>query len=134
MSMNVTLINSQATGFSFPATWQSEWIDLGSANSSICSFHIWWEDVTLTFYLYKDSFGGTAIGNPPNIDFTADYRLIDPAWVDPLLGDVEQSHIVAFKNVGAQYVKIGYSASNWTGANRLLKISLWKDQQYIAVG
>lgn len=123
------LIDSTYADWTNPATWVSEPIDLGILSSNLASFHIYWRDVAITWYLWRSNSNSFAALSPPWDDITAAYRALDPAWVDPALGDPWSTHFVSFYNVGARYVRLGYSASNWTGADKRLYVVLYKDQQ-----
>jgi hypothetical protein len=57
-----------------------------------------------------------------NLEFTVQYRVVDPLWVDPVLADPAQCHIVAMQNIGTRYMSIGYSAANWAGAAHELTV------------
>lgn len=129
MENAVTLIQSNLTSWTYPATWYSRWINIGQSNTLTTSFHIRWTDVSITWYLRRSHWNhSVAVGDYD--DITAWYRLIDPAWVDPLKGDPLSQHIVAFQNVGAPYIQIGFSASDWTGGSRYLRLAFWRDTQF----
>ncbi len=90
-------------------------LDLGAKGTYSVSFHIEWEDVAVTWQLER--------GNGLEWDdFTATYRIGDPGWVDPLLGDPRQHWIVAFMNPGTRYVRLNYSAGNFGGGAKFLKV------------
>ena len=111
------------------ATWNSGWIDLtGAAGASVL---ITWEDVTVTFYLWRTNDWAVTPAAGTYEDFTAAYRVLDPAWVDPLLGDARQGHIVRFQALGANYYRIGYTGGNWTGGSAYLRLVAWVDRREI---
>jgi len=122
------IFNSGLVGFTHPVAWQSPSIDLGAKGSSLCSFHIYWRDVGATFYLWRANGANFVVTSPPWNDFTVAYRTVDLLWADPAVADPLSEHIVSFQNVGARYVKIGYTAGNWVGANHMLEILLYRDR------
>jgi hypothetical protein len=87
------------------------------------SFFIYWEDLACTWHLRRSN-SGTNIGFAvdPDDEITLAYRALDPAWIDPVLGDPRQLHVVSFRNPGAAYVRLDYTAVNWAGANHYLKV------------
>jgi hypothetical protein len=122
------IFDSNLAGFGAPATWFSAPIHMDSGNSALLSLHIWWQDVSATFFLRRGNYHAGMFTVPPANDFTVDYRLIDPLWVDPLIGDADSEHIVAMTNVGAKYIMIGWSASDWTGVVApSLRIAMYKE-------
>jgi hypothetical protein len=129
MIKSPAIVDSTITGYTFPATYRSEPLDLGPVGSNLASFHIVWRDVGLTFYLWRANSIGVLNSAPPWDDWTVDYRALDPAWVDPVIGDPLSEHIVAAYNIGARYVRIGWSASDWSGPNRLLQIILYGESR-----
>lgn len=124
-------IDSSVAGFTQPATWVSQAIDMDSVGSKAVSIHIVWVDVTITWYLWRSNFLGITATAPPWDDITAGYRAIDPAWVDPVVGDALSEHIVSIVNLGAKYLRIGYSASDWTGVvGPELYVGLYRDRSF----
>lgn len=115
-------------GFTNPVAWNSEPLDLGALGSDIASFHIYWVDVGLTFYLWCANSHELTFTSPPWHDQTAEYRIFDPGWVDPVVGDPASEHIVRFTKLGARYVAIGYTAGNWGGAAPFLQIHFWRQR------
>jgi hypothetical protein len=117
--------DSNRTGYTYPATWVSKGLAVKALGGDGFTIRITWRDVSLTFYLHGgDGSGGVS----DRYDWTADYRAFDPAWVDPVIGDARTSHYIRVKNLGFPFVYIGWSASNWLGANRYLAISLSRDR------
>ncbi len=123
------LINSGLVGFVPSLNWNSGPLDLGALGSEQASFHIHWQDVGLTFYLWCGNSHESGITSPPWHDDTARYRLGDPAWVDPVVGDPLSEHLVRFANIGARYVVLGFTAGDWTGiVNPFLQIMFWRQR------
>lgn len=121
------LINSGLAGFANPVTWHTEPIDLGALGGVGASFHIYWQDVGLTFYLWSGNASQQGVTSPPWHDDTAAYRALDPLWVDPVVGDPASEHLVRFINLGARYVILGYTAGNWGGVvNPFLQIVFFR--------
>ena len=120
------VVDSAATGYTYPATWLSNPLDVRALGGDSGILHIYWRDCTITFYLWAATHFLVPNTSPPYHDWTAEYRAIDPAWVDPVLGDPYTEHPVRWINLGFRYIRIGWSASNWTGANKYLKI--WFDR------
>lgn len=116
---NQKLISSSDAGFVGPATWVSAPIDLGMSESTGVSFHIMWRDFACTFNVQVSN---VQVGTPtspvtyPWVDITADIRLVDPTWVDPVLADPYTPHIVSTIHTNTRFIAIGFSGGNWTGA------------------
>lgn len=110
------IVDSTSTGFSNPAIWQSQVIDTDALKSQTISFHFWWTDVSITWYLWQSNV--ITLGprsSPPWDDITATVRAIDPAWVDPVIGDPLSSHVLGIINWSGRYLLLGWSAANWAG-------------------
>lgn len=117
------LIDSTVAGFTNPVAWQSQPIAVNRMNARNVSFHIYWQDVGLTFYLWRGNYFQFPVEtSPPWDDITIAYRAIDVAWVDPVVGDPLSEHVVSFDNVGSHYVVIGYTAGNWAGVAPFIQI------------
>lgn len=123
------LINSLIPAFPNPAAWMSFPLDLGAFGSNQASFHIVWQDVALTFYLWCANGQFLNPTSPPWHDSTAEYRALDPGWVDPVVGDPLSEHVVRFINIGARYVRLGFTGGDWTGVvNPFLQILFWRQR------
>lgn len=125
MNNEILIFDSARTAFNpIPATWEAYCIDVKNPATKSVSYHIYWRDVAITFYLRQTNFYPFifAMSTVPYDDFTVAYRVIDPAWVDPVVGDPYTSHIVSFQNQEGKYVTIGYSA-RVLGAAPVLKIA-----------
>lgn len=122
------IIDSSLTGFTNPATWNSGPLSMEAKGSGIMSFHIWWQDVAITWYLWTGNFIFAPLTSPPWIDQTAAYRAFDPAWVDPVVGDPLSAHIVAFRNIPGKYVVLGFTGGGWGGVAPLLRVALYRDR------
>jgi hypothetical protein len=116
------LLDSTLAGIAMTATWNSGFIDLGAKGTNTVSFHIIWQDVAITWGLYRSNTPLGAFASPPWDDFTADYRIGDPGWVDCFLGDPRTEHVVSFMNPGTRYVLLGYTGGNFGGANKYLRV------------
>lgn len=124
------ILDTRITGYAYPATWQSIPIDTKALGGDGGNLHIYWRDCSITFYLWAATNPIYVITptSPPWHDWTAEYRAIDPTWVDPVLADPLSEHPVRWKNLGFRWVIIGWSASNWTGANKFLQIFFERDR------
>jgi hypothetical protein len=127
MSLSYRVIESNVTGYSYPATYTSPAFDIHALGGTGCTIWVLWRDCSLTFFLRGVDYPSSPVA-PYVYDFTADYRAADPAWVDPVLGDPMSSHPIRFRNLGFNYVYIGWSASDWTGANRFLAIRIARER------
>lgn len=131
MRNDPTIFNSTLAGFTNPATWHSQPLDLGAIGSDQTSFHIYWQDVAVTFYMWCSNaqIWPGALTSPPWHDQTAEYRALDPGWVDPVVGDPLSEHIVRFINLGARYVILGFAGGDWTGVvNPFMQIVFWRQR------
>jgi hypothetical protein len=125
------IIDSSLALFPNPAVWNSAAINIEAKGSNVCSFHIWWQDVAITWYLWTSNFIFSPFTSPPWIDMTASYRATDPAWVDPVVGDPLKAHIVAFRNIPGKYVVLGFTGGGWGGAAPLLRVALFRDRKIV---
>lgn len=127
MENSVKIVDTLWTGYTFPATYYSGALDVQALGGDGGTFFITWADCSITFQLLASSH--FSFGAPPDShDWTAEYRAIDPGWIDPVLGDPSSSYPVRWKNLGLRYVKIGWTASNWTGGARYLRIMFQRDR------
>src|SRR3972149_895429 len=99
--MPLSLIQSNYADWANPVTWASHesFLDLHAFGTREPSLHIYWQDVAVTWFLWRSDIPATAVVAPPWDDITLWYRAIDPLWVDPVLGDPLSEHIVSFINV-----------------------------------
>ena len=110
MDATIVVTNSYETGYTYPVNWVSPGINVTALGGDGGTFHIVWADCAMTFYLIGNYVGTTPF---PGYDWTADYRALDPAWVDPVLGDPATYYPVRWKNLGFRYVYIGWTGAAW---------------------
>lgn len=129
------LIDSTRPGFAFPASWgitpgaTAGVLDMYPAASALASFLIITADVALTWDLSRTNFDSSVANNWES--FIAAYRILDPLFIDPILGGARAVHHVSFRNPGAAFVKLSYTAANWTGPNRLLQVVAYWDANIV---
>lgn len=112
--------NSNYTSWTSPAAWTSQPLDMRALGGDSWTLHIHWQDCALTFFLWAASSPFLPATSPPWHDFTAEYRVIDPGWIDPVLGDPRQEWPVRAINLGFRYVRIGWTAGAYGLAAYLL--------------
>lgn len=114
---------TQMGGWSYIGSWSSPWLDVGGLRGF--SFAISWQNVTVFWALERTncSWPSSALIE----DFTAAYRVLDPGFVDPVVGDPLSLHFVTIYNLGANYVRLRGTGIVYGGAPRSLQIWFYAD-------
>lgn len=115
MTDDPVIFDSALPAFTQTATKQSQIIDTDAFKSDTVSFHFWWTDVSITWYLWTSNNSDLPWLSPPWQDITVATRIVDPAWVDPVIGDPLSSHILGMVQWPGRYLLLGWSAANWAG-------------------
>jgi|WetSurSiteA1Bulk_404760.scaffolds.fasta_scaffold03465_9 hypothetical protein len=127
--LNSYLIFGAVGAGGIPATWDSEAIDTHDVGTTNIAIQILWKDVAVTFSIWRTNLNYPVASAIFSENITVSYRVGDPLWVDPAIGNPPSQHIVSINNLGARYFHIHFTGGA-AGAVPYIYIVASLDRKY----